>query len=67
MKKIPLFNISLLCLLSFFCFLQGCETCKGMTGEGKGLTKISQGFGQDIENTWDNLMEMDETLREKLW
>ncbi len=67
MKKFLLLNISLLGILSCLCSLQGCETCKGVTGEDKGITKISQGVGKDIENTWGHLMDLDKKLRENLW
>lgn len=66
MKKDSL-KISTIGILCMICFLQGCETMKGFTGTDKGINKISQGVGQDLNNTWDNLMDVDAYLREKLW
>ncbi len=67
MKEKSLFKVSMFFIICTFCFLQGCETLKGFSGEDKGAVKMSQGFGQDLNNVWDKVLEIDETLREKFW
>lgn len=65
----------------FLC-LQGCETAKeainsgskavhAVKATGKGVSEsvksVGRGIKRDVENTWDNLNEVDALMREYMW